>query len=361
MIKRLLKRFGPPAPAPVAAPAPRWVPWAMAFAAGTLAGLLVVVAASLITRRLRRKGAAQVPGREASPQKLGSVAEAPPTHKSSAFGMQGKRAAMEDAHVVVSKGTVTVAGVFDGCGGARAAKLCGARLDTEKLRQALLDSPSGDASPAIEAFLENCEAAVDAEAKRAGWVDATTAVVCVVNGDTLSVGWVGDSRCVLVGPTGATNLTRDHNASNPAEAARVRAGGGLVGRNEKEARASKATKLSAKVLSPNLVYRTHPRNPMRVYPGGITLTRALGGRPLKLRAGCPVVAEAETASVPVGDTTHVILACDGVWDVLNATGAADIVTAGRGDDAAERLARAAYEKGSTDNITAIVVELPAAE
>ena len=73
------------------------------------------------------------------------------------------------------------------------------------------------------------------------------------------------------------------------------------------------------------------------------------------------MAEAETASVPVGDTTHVILACDGVWDVLNATGAADIVTAGRGDDAAERLARAAYEKGSTDNITAIVVELPAAE
>ena len=69
----------------------------------------------------------------------GASSEEPPAHKTSAFGMQGKRAAMEDAHVVASKGPVTVAGVFDGCGGARAAKLCGARLASEKLRQALLD------------------------------------------------------------------------------------------------------------------------------------------------------------------------------------------------------------------------------
>ena len=139
---------------------------------------------------------------------------------------------------------------------------------------------------------------------------------------------------------------------------RVRAAGGLVGRNEKEAKASKATKLAAKVLSPNIAYRTHPKNPMRVYPGGITLTRALGGRPLKMKSSCPVVADAETATVPVAGATHVILACDGVWDVLDAAGAADVVVGARPDDAAERLARAAFEKGSTDNITAVVVELP---
>ena len=120
-------------------------------------------------------------------------------------------------------------------------------------------------------------------------------------------------------------LTRDHNASNPAEAQRVRAAGGLVGRNEKEAKASKATKLAAKVLSPNIAYRTHPKNPMRVYPGGITLTRALGGRPLKMKSSCPVVADAETATVPVAGATHVILACDGVWDVLSHQEAVDFV------------------------------------
>ena len=37
---------------------------------------------------------------------------------------------------------------------------------------------------------------------------------------------------------------------------------------------------------------------------------------------------------------------------------ADVVVGARPDDAAERLARAAFEKGSTDNITAVVVELP---
>ena len=299
--------------------------------------------------------------REAPPQRKlrgGGSGEEPPAHRTSAFGMQGKRAAMEDAHVVASQGPVTVAGVFDGCGGARAAKLCGARLASEKLRRALLDARAGDAAPAIAAFLASCETAVDAEARRAGWVDATTAVVAVVNGDTLSVGWVGDSRCVVVSDAGARVLTRDHNASNPAEAQRVRAAGGLVGRNEKEAKASKATKLAAKVLSPNIAYRTHPKNPMRVYPGGITLTRALGGRPLKMKSSCPVVADAETATVPVAGATHVILACDGVWDVLDAAGAAAVVVGARPDDAAETLARAAFEKGSTDNITAVVVELP---
>ena len=367
MIKNLkrvggaLARRGRSAPAaPVEAPPPAgWFPWLLAFAAGTLAGLVVVVAAGLLFKRAKKER--EESSREAPPQQKlrgGGSSEEPPAHKTSAFGMQGKRAAMEDAHVVASKGPVTVAGVFDGCGGARAAKLCGARLGSEKLRRALLDSRAGDASPAIAAFLASCETAVDAEARRAGWVDATTAVVAVVNGDTLSVGWVGDSRCVVVSDAGARVLTRDHNASNPAEAQRVRAAGGLVGRNEKEAKASKATKLAAKVLSPNIAYRTHPKNPMRVYPGGITLTRALGGRPLKMKSSCPVVADAETATVPVAGATHVILACDGVWDVLDAAGAAAVVVGARPDDAAETLARAAFEKGSTDNITAVVVELP---
>ena len=71
---------------------------------------------------------------------------------------------------------------------------------------------------------------------------------------------------------------------------------------------TEATKLAAKVLSPNIAYRTHPKNPMRVYPGGITLTRALGGRPLKMKSSCPVVADAETATVPVAGATHVTLA-----------------------------------------------------
>ena len=149
MIKNLkrvggaLARRGRSAPAaPVEAPPPAgWFPWLLAFAAGTLAGLVVVVAAGRLFKRAKQER--EESSREAPPQRKlrgGGSGEEPPAHRTSAFGMQGKRAAMEDAHVVASQGPVTVAGVFDGCGGARAAKLCGARLASEKLRRALLDA-----------------------------------------------------------------------------------------------------------------------------------------------------------------------------------------------------------------------------
>ena len=146
------QRRGRSAPAaPVEAPAAAgWFPWLLAFAAGTLAGLVVVVAAGRLFKRAKQERAES--SREAPPQRKlrgGGSSEEPPAHRTSAFGMQGKRAAMEDAHVVASQGPVTVAGVFDGCGCARAAKLCGARLASEKLRRALLDARAGDAAPAL--------------------------------------------------------------------------------------------------------------------------------------------------------------------------------------------------------------------
>ena len=320
-------------------------------------------------RRRRRGGPAlqarqkerEESSREAPPQQKlrgGGSSEEPPAHKTSAFGMQGKRAAMEDAHVVASKGPVTVAGVFDGCGGARAAKLCGARLGSEKLRRALLDVRAGDASPAIAAFLASCETAVDAEARRAGWVDATTAVVAVVNGDTLSVGWVGDSRCVVVSDAGARVLTRDHNASNPAEAQRVRAAGGRGGRNQKEAQASQATKLAAKVLSPNIAYRTRRRTPCGSIRAASPDSR-VGRPPAQDEVELPRRSRRRDGHGPRGgrDARHPRVRRR--LGRAGRRGRADVVVGARPDDAAERP-RARPSRRATDNITAVVVELPSA-
>ena len=58
-----------------------------------------------------------------------------------------------------------------------------------------------------------------------------------------------------------------------------------------------------------------------------------------------------------------IIACDGVWDVFNNQDAVDIVKEALRikpndfDSAAEALRDAAYNKGSTDNISVIVVGL----
>jgi serine/threonine protein phosphatase PrpC len=57
-----------------------------------------------------------------------------------------------------------------------------------------------------------------------------------------------------------------------------------------------------------------------------------------------------------------ILACDGLWDVLTDQDAADLLMGrylreGHFSDAAEYLIKEAVRRGSTDNITVIVVFL----
>jgi protein phosphatase PTC1 len=57
-----------------------------------------------------------------------------------------------------------------------------------------------------------------------------------------------------------------------------------------------------------------------------------------------------------------ILACDGVWDVFSDQEAADLLMTryleeGPFGDASEYLVNAAIEKGSADNVTAVVVFL----
>ena len=98
---------------------------------------------------------------------------------------------------------------------------------------------------------------------------------------------------------------------------------------------------------------------MRCYPGGITLTRCLGGLPLKTKPTRIVTAAPQSVSRRLdGTEAFVILACDGVWDVLDARAACDVVKASAPHDAAESLCQAAHARGSTDNITAVVVFWP---
>jgi serine/threonine protein phosphatase PrpC len=63
------------------------------------------------------------------------------------------------------------------------------------------------------------------------------------------------------------------------------------------------------------------------------------------------------------DNKVLILACDGVWDVLTDQEAADLIIArmlekgGPDAEAAEFLVNTAIERGSADNVTAIVAYL----
>ncbi len=115
-----------------------------------------------------------------------------------------------------------------------------------------------------------------------------TACVClslVQNGrTTLHIANIGDCRAVIACKDGsAQRLTNDHKASEKAEQERVRKAKGTILNNRVN--------------------------------GTLAITRAFGDFDLKNQG---VISEPECVSVPVESRHSVlIIACDGVWDVLD--------------------------------------------
>ena len=70
----------------------------------------------------------------------------------------------------------------------------------------------------------------------------------------------------------------------------------------------------------------------------------------------------ETLLSHCGNTPFLVLACDGVWDVMSDLEAVTLIMQrylieGPFDKAAELLVQMAIQKGSADNVTAIVIFL----
>ena len=70
-------------------------------------------------------------------------------------------------------------------------------------------------------------------------------------------------------------------------------------------------------------------------------------------SGDPFTTEREITEVD----SHLILACDGVWDVVSDSEAMEIVRAANTcQEAATTLLRTSLRKGSTDNISVMVLK-----
>lgn len=170
-----------------------------------------------------------------------------------------------------------------------------------------------------------------------GWDDGSTAVSVLIVDRTIYVANVGDSRAVLCTQGGrAIDMSADHKPARDDEKARIEKLGGRV-----------------------IHYGT-----WRVQ-GVLAVSRAIGDR--RLKAYVSSEPEIKTWSLQDSDE-FLILATDGVWDVLSSQAAVDIVrqcmvdTAGGvgvGDvkEAAKRLTNAAYSYHSMDNITSLVIDL----
>ncbi|KAM3349974.1 hypothetical protein ACQJBY_022665 [Aegilops geniculata] len=240
--------------------------------------------------------------------------------------LRGRRASMEDFYDMRSSKmdakNINLFGVFDGHGGS-----CAAEYLKEHLFENLLKHPSfiTDTKTAIsESYTKTDSDFLDAETNILR-EDGSTASTAIFVDNHLYVANVGDSRAVISKAGKAIALSDDHKPDRSDERERIENAGGVV--------------------TFSGTWRVG---------GVLAMSRAFGDRLLKQF----VVAEPEIQEQEIDDELeYLILASDGLWDVVSNEHAVAFVKEEVGPEAAARkLTQIAFARGSTDNITCIVVE-----
>ncbi|CAM9474885.1 unnamed protein product [Scytosiphon promiscuus] len=137
----------------------------------------------------------------------------------------------------------------------------------------------------------------------------TTSLIVIISEKFVICCNTGDSRAVLASEGASTPLSTDHKPENQAERRRIEAAGGRVKHNRVE--------------------------------GKLAVSRCIGDHPFKSDPKLPlerqmVVCDPEVTVIPRSDADEfVIMACDGVWDVM-------------GNDEACFFLRKAIQEGSRD-------------
>lgn len=178
----------------------------------------------------------------------------------------------------------------------------------------------------------------------------TTATLALIMDGLVCLAHVGDSKAVLGvlrgGAWHVLELTRDHTPDLPGERKRIEASGAQV-----------------IATGPPTARSVRVRSPRQPWPM-INMSRSLGDlhahtQGLSIEAECRVCRE--LVDKPYEEAVLVV-ASDGVWDVIDAESAVEIVCSRREDpDAATALSREAFarwaqrglQEGYSDDITAI--------
>lgn len=266
----------------------------------------------------------------------------------------GRREKMEDTHVIKrefgGRRDWYFFAIYDGHGGKE-----GSKLAAEKLHQYLLmNLDGGTPTEALEAAFKATDSAIEFET-RAG----ATAIVAFFEGGKLWVAGAGDARAVILREDGVERLSHDHKPNDEFERKRIEKLGGRVSRSElyelkgkrekvdenDEKRKAQLEELGAEFIQKD-VYRI----------GSYALSRALGDRENKM-----VIPDPEIKGIEIrpGDK-RLILACDGIWDVITDEMAADLIrNEPDPQKAAEILKAAALDRGSGDNLSVMVINLSA--
>ncbi len=206
--------------------------------------------------------------------------------------------------------------VADGMGGHQRGEVASS-LAIQALQAAFAEDPGADAAPLMkQAFRRaNQEIFANGHAGGASQMMGTTLVALLLRGKYATIASIGDSRAYLVRADRLTQITKDHS---------------LV-----------AEQVSQGQLSSEEARESPHRN---------ILTHALGHRE-RLDAKLPNVFE-----LTLLPEDRLLLCTDGFYDVIPDDDLMRVLLAEPPDAAARRLVEMAVERGTTDNVTAVVVE-----
>lgn len=188
-------------------------------------------------------------------------------------------------------------GVFDGHGGSAIAKHAASNLHKFVVQRP--EYKEGDIPAAItQGFLE-LDDFMQADSKLKNEISGTTAVTCLLKENKLYCGNAGDSRAIACINGKCIPLSYDHKPNNPIEEARIKDAGGFVEFNRVN--------------------------------GNLALSRALGDfgfkRNFNKSPGEQMVSALPDVEVKEinEDWDFILLACDGIWDVVTNEEACELV------------------------------------
>lgn len=300
--------------------------------------------------------------------------------------IQGRRWNMEDEHVALNPINSTINdisffAIYDGHDGVRTAKYCADHLHEHLLKNTNFPNDIGTALKESIAKTD-AEIGADENLRKSG----STAIIAVVTADKIYIANVGDARAVLSEAGHMVKLSDDFHAKNPDETERILKAGGGVANNRVfldlgdigvvRAFGDFRAVGSLQVLKVNLGIEEADEN-MKLYNheqyGGAGKLSTLPAEEKER-----LVREFdENAKVIISDpqivvhdlspkTDFLILTCDGVFerdkvsreDAVKTVNQALKANAGAADCeslAAKALVDLAYEKGSQDNLSCMVV------
>eukprot|EP01100_Stratorugosa_tubuloviscum_P012760 TRINITY_DN615_c0_g4_i2.p1 TRINITY_DN615_c0_g4~~TRINITY_DN615_c0_g4_i2.p1 ORF type:complete len:383 (-),score=207.93 TRINITY_DN615_c0_g4_i2:4-1119(-) len=253
--------------------------------------------------------------------------------------LQGRRPSNEDRHVIVDSvekfPNFSFFGVFDGHAGDEASSFCEKFLEKYIFKENFQKDPTTSIE---EGFLEadkeylNNVKCLNYPGLNAG----TTVVVAILDkiNAKLYVGNAGDSRCVLEENEKADQISKDHKPQNKTEVERIEKAGHIVLFNRID--------------------------------GIIAVSRAIGDQSFKAETGDPRrFALTAFPDIYIRNLTKanqfMIIACDGLWDVLQDQQVIDFVKEELFkktltlNQICEKIGRHAISIGSTDNVSVVLV------